>query len=378
MKPTERPAPEHDEETRRLMSLMQVRETNEWLPAATPTSDILRAATPDKAADEGYYGVPMLKRPLWHWHIALYFFFEGVSASAFLMATLADLFGGGRLRRLSRAGYYVSFFSILPCPPLLIADLGVPSRFHHMLRIFKPSSPMNLGAWSLAAYSIPLQMITLRRLADDTDIFPEWLRKLLRRLVPERLAGVLGIPCGLLMVAYPGVLLSTTSTPLWSKTRLLGALFSASSMSTGAAATGLTLALTGGHDDLSLAKLEKIETAASLCEGALLAGYLTTTGRLAKPLLKGKYLWHILLAGADVAAHLLPGKPAKKRRKGLLATVLRTALTLAGGLALKWAIVYAGRKSAADPEAARRASRPSKTATGWGPTRDGGSRNNPD
>ncbi|MEN3333455.1 MAG: hypothetical protein V7641_2820 [Blastocatellia bacterium] len=370
MKLTKPPSPERIEETQQPLSLFQIRDKNEWLPEATPTSDILKAAARGSVGEEGYYGVPMLKRPLWHWHIALYFFFEGVSAGAFLLASLADLFGGGQLRKLSRAGYTVSFLSILPCPPLLIADLGVPSKFHHMLRIFKPSSPMNLGAWSLAAYSIPLQMITLQHLAADTEIFPKAIQRLLLRLVPERLAGILGIPCALLMVSYPGVLLSTTSTPVWSRTRLLGALFSSSSMATGAAATSLALALAESVDHRAISKMEKIERLASLCEGVALAGYLITTGKAARPLLKGRYVWHIFLAGSAVAAQLLlPAKPARKRKRGLMSSLLRSALTLAGGLALKWAIVYAGRKSAEDPQAARDASRPSKAAPGWNKAR---------
>jgi len=35
---------------------------------------------------------------------------------------------------------------------LLIADLGRPERFHHMLRVAKPSSPMSVGTWILTAY----------------------------------------------------------------------------------------------------------------------------------------------------------------------------------------------------------------------------------
>ncbi len=35
---------------------------------------------------------------------------------------------------------------------LLVADLGRPTRFHHMLRVFKPTSPMNVGSWLLGAY----------------------------------------------------------------------------------------------------------------------------------------------------------------------------------------------------------------------------------
>jgi hypothetical protein len=46
--------------------------------------------------------------------------------------------------------------AFLPCPGLLIADLGRPDRFLYMLRVFKPSSPMNLGSWTLAPYSLVL------------------------------------------------------------------------------------------------------------------------------------------------------------------------------------------------------------------------------
>ncbi|HKP12396.1 MAG TPA: hypothetical protein VJZ91_09810, partial [Blastocatellia bacterium] len=120
-------------------------------------------------------------------------------------------------------------------------------------------------------------------------------------------------------------------------------------------------------------RLEKIERLASLCEGAALTGYLVSTGKAATPLLKGKYLAHTLLAGSAVASHLVPAGPSKKGKRGLLSIVLRSALTLAGGMALKWAIVYAGRKSAEDPQAARAATRPSKEAPGWGPTKTKGS-----
>src|SRR5205085_9322682 len=168
-----------------------------------------------------------------------------------------------------------------------------------------------------------------------------------------------------------GVLLSTTSTPVWGRTRLLGALFSCSSMVTGAAATSLALAFFGGDNRASLGMLEKIERLASLCEGAALTGYLVSTGKAAAPLLKGKYLAHGLLAGSAIAAHL-PAKPSKERKRGLMSIVLRSALTLAGGMALKWAIVYAGRKSAEDPQAARDATRPTKAAPGWGPAKGKG------
>ena len=35
---------------------------------------------------------------------------------------------------------------------LLIADLGRPERFLNMLRVFKPTSPLNIGSWVLSAF----------------------------------------------------------------------------------------------------------------------------------------------------------------------------------------------------------------------------------
>ena len=98
----------------------------------------------------------MLKAPTWEWHVAVYFFLGGASAGSFLFASLAELFGHGRFSAFSRNGYRAAFAAFLPCPGLLIADLGRPERFLHMLRVFKPSSPMNLGSWTLAAYSLVL------------------------------------------------------------------------------------------------------------------------------------------------------------------------------------------------------------------------------
>jgi formate-dependent nitrite reductase membrane component NrfD len=106
-------------------------------------------------------------------------------------------------------------------------------------------------------------------------------------------------------------------------------------------------------------------------EGATLAAYLTTAGDAAQPLMKGRYSWHLWL-GAVGAGMVLPtlmgiGGSSKKRRKSRTSTIIKSALTLAGGLALKLAITYAGKKSAMDVEAARNATRPGESAPGWGP-----------
>ena len=56
----------------------------------------------------------------------------------------------------------------------LVLDLGDPLRFHHMLRVFKPSSPMSLGTWCLSAYSLPLTLLV----ASDLFFPAAWVHTL--------------------------------------------------------------------------------------------------------------------------------------------------------------------------------------------------------
>jgi formate-dependent nitrite reductase membrane component NrfD len=358
--------------TQPALDLRQMRDVNEAPPRPTLAIKDVERPRPEVVTEEGYYGLPMLKRPTWGWQIAWYFFLEGVSSGALLTASLAELFGGERMKPAARASRRVAFLSFLPCPPLLINDLGDPSRFHHMLRVFKPSSPMNLGAWALTAYSLPLTLLAARQAASDLPL-PRRLREIIGKLAPSRPLDVMGIPFALAMMAYPGALLSTTSTPLWAKSRLLGALFASSSLNAGVAATRLALALGAGRENEALRRLGKVETAARIAEAVALAGYLATTGRASKPLTSGRQGW-LFWAGAVGAGLIAPAlirafKP-KRRKPSLGAKLLGSALTLAGSLALKWAVVHAGRDSADDWRSAQEAARPSRNAPGW--TRHGG------
>src|SRR5438477_1575570 len=118
-------------------------------------------------ARDAYKDVPILKQPTWNNEVAAYFFFGGVSAGSALVGSLAQVAGGARYKRLARTAHYVSFATFLPCPPLLIDDLGMPQRFHHMLRVFKPSSPMNLGSWALLLHGAGATVTVMRMLAGE-------------------------------------------------------------------------------------------------------------------------------------------------------------------------------------------------------------------
>jgi len=39
-----------------------------------------------------------------------------------------------------RVGYYLALLAIIPAPLFLVIDLGVPSRFLHMMMVAKPDA----------------------------------------------------------------------------------------------------------------------------------------------------------------------------------------------------------------------------------------------
>jgi formate-dependent nitrite reductase membrane component NrfD len=254
---------------------------------------------------------------------------------------------------------------MLPCAPLLIADLGRPSRFHHMLRLFKPSSPMNLGAWALTTHGAFATLTALRALAAKGKL-PVPGELLL--LVPEEVLGTAGLPSALTLGGYTGVLIGTTSVPVWSRSPLPGALFMACAFSTGAAAASLLSTLTGQDTSAERAALAPLGLAFGTTELAVLGAYIATSGKAAKPLFKGNAA--LLLAGAvagglgGMALELCGMRDPLRHR---LYSGLAAAATLLGGACLRWALVKAGHESAADREHTLESQPRTPSAPGWGP-----------
>jgi formate-dependent nitrite reductase membrane component NrfD len=304
---------------------------------------------------EGYYGLPMLKRPLWGWEIAFYFFCEGISSGTYILATLADVCGGGRYPGLIRNARYIAFATVLPCPPLLIADLGRPERFHHMLRIVKLRSPMSLGAWALLGFSQPVALLALVQFAG-------------LGFIPARALSLAGLPFAFFMLAYPGVLLSTTSIPIWARTRWLGALLGSSSMATAASALAIATALDSKSHEGTREVIHRIEGFAHTAEALALAGYVATAGPAARPLTRGRYSG-MFRFGAFAVGIVVPAIITVTRRKrGRASTIASGLLTLTGALALKWSVVHAGRDSAEDGAINREATRADAGNAGWMPS----------
>lgn len=306
--------------------------------------------------NRSYYDLPILKASQWTWMVPVYFVAGGLSGGAYVIARLADRCGGPKLRSLSRTATFLSVGSLSICPPLLIFDLGDPKRFYNMLRIWKPISPMNVGSWTLTAFSGAVGIALLREL-------PIGKNRLLRAATaPIDLAG---IPLALMMTGYTGVLLSTTSTPIWTQNQWLGPLFTTSAFELACGAMSLCLEVTGKLDAASTAAIHPVSNLARAATVVSLGGYLASAGSSAKSLTHGRYAGHIW-GGAIACGLVLPpilelaAKRQRKRGKERAARKLSVAasvLSLAGGFALKWAITSAGHASGRDPEAARKSSR---------------------
>jgi len=337
------------------------------VPAALPP-DMGTAVTPrapsanpvDPHAEPSYYDVSMLKAPLWKWEIASYFFLGGMSAGAFLIARMAERFGGKEFADVTRAASYVAGATVIACPPLLIHDLGDPKRFHHMLRVWKPTSPMNLGTWALTTYSGAAAASVMREYLRGRNLPPQ-SRSALSRMTGATLLAVhdaAGIPLALLVAGYTGVLLSSSSNPLWCQNPWLGALFSAGAVATGASATDLALALGGtSPDDPSRRALNKINTLAHVAEAVTLGGFIKHAGDKAQPLTRGAMKKHHYAAiGGIIASELLKHMPAPRGVRKWT-SVLGSVAGLAGGFALRWAMVHGGQEAGSDPRQARRISR---------------------
>lgn len=305
--------------------------------------------------EPSYYDYPVLKTPFWSWEIIWYFFFGGLAAGCYVIASIASLFGSQEDRIVVRTGYYLSLLALLPCPPLLIKDLGRPERFLNMLRIFKFKSPMSMGVWGLLTFSLFSGITAAIQAARDGLLGKWWGARLLAAL-PQKLIALPGTGFGVFLGGYTGVLLTATSVPLWSRSKLLGGIFVTSAISTGTALVSLIVRLTGAPAH-TLHKLERLEWVAMLVEIVELLSFLRGAGRAARPLVgtapteHGATFWRFMFGGGLVLPWLLQtfsllGMRSSKRRSGR--GIIISLLVLLGGYFLRRTMIEAGKTSSQD------------------------------
>jgi formate-dependent nitrite reductase membrane component NrfD len=164
-------------------------------------------------AEKGYYGIPLLKEPQWTKEVPLYFFAGGTVGAAAVIASIARHFSGAE--DLARSARWMAAAGALISPALLTSDLGRPSRFLNMLRVFKLQSPMSVGAWTLTAFS------SVAAAAAFAGFVREKVSDRWPIIVVENASEMLAAATGLVMSSYTGVLIGATVIPVWNKTSAL-------------------------------------------------------------------------------------------------------------------------------------------------------------
>ncbi|HVR96584.1 MAG TPA: NrfD/PsrC family molybdoenzyme membrane anchor subunit [Thermoanaerobaculia bacterium] len=290
-----------------------------------------------EAGDPTYYDRPVLKETVWIWAVPAYFYVGGTAGAAAVLGGAAQVLGGEEMRGLVHRCRWIAAAGGAVSTVLLIYDLGRPERFLNMLRVFRPTSPMSVGSWVLAAAaSCTAGSAVLSRREGFLGGLGD-------------LAGLSAALLGMPLAGYTAVLVSNTAVPLWqSARRSLPPLFVASSISGAASLFGLLPLELTPRERKVVDRFGTLGKAVDLAAMAAVEHEAGQVEQVAKPLREGLSgtLWKAAgaLTAASLALSLLPGRSkAKRRAAGVLGT--------AGAVALRFAVFHAGKASARDPRA---------------------------
>jgi uncharacterized membrane protein YdcZ (DUF606 family) len=272
-----------------------------------------------------YYDAPVIKEPVWTWEIPWYFWTGGIAGGSAVLAGMATV---ARRPELADVARRVAVTALAPSPALLVMDLGRPERFHHMLRVFKPTSPMSVGSWTLLAFS---------GAQGGAWVLAElgWFPRL--RALADVAAGVLGT----VMATYTAVLFSDTAVPVWHEARReLPLVFAAGAATSAGAATWLV-----AGDEVGAAA-HRLAVGAGVAELGLIEGMRRRLGELGEPYERDDAGAYARAAKWLTATGVALSAVGRGRR---VVRALGAGALLAGALCERWAVYRAGFISARDP-----------------------------
>src|SRR3954471_2752072 len=251
-----------------------------------------------------YYGRPVIKEPVWTPEIPIYFFTGGLAGASAGLAFVARLTGRKKLARAATAN---AFAGVAVSPLLLISDLGKPTRFLNMLRVFKVTSPMSVGSWIISAEG---GLLAVTAAHEFLGFFPKPLARL-----AEGLAALFGMP----LATYTAALIANTSVPAWHEGRreLPFAFAGGSAMAAGGAAGILA------GDEASPPR--RLAILGALTEATAMELLKHSKGKAAEPYSAGqawKFEKATMACAAGGGALLLVAEVRNSRRLGLLGSLL--------------------------------------------------------
>ena len=276
---------------------------------------------------DSYYGQPIINPPVWEERdIAGYLFAGGLAGASSILAAGAELTGRPRLARRSKLGAAAALAVSLAA---LVHDLGRPGRFVNMLRVFKPTSPMNMGSWLLGAYG---PLVGAAVASDVLGRAPRAGR------AAATGAGLLGAPVS----TYTAALIANTAVPAWHEGhRELPFLFAGSAATAGA---GLALIAAPRSENEPAVRMAVLGAGAELIGERLLERRL---GLVAETLHEGTAGKRLRAAKALTAFGALCAAAFSRRSRP--AAALSGACLLAGSALTRFGLFAAGMASAEDP-----------------------------
>jgi formate-dependent nitrite reductase membrane component NrfD len=283
-----------------------------------------------------YYGRPVIKEPVWEpVDVPSYLFFGGLAGASSVLAAGSQLSGH---RELARVAKVTALGAISLSAVALIHDLGRPSRFVNMLRVFKPSSPMSMGSWLLAGYG---PVAAAAAVSEMTGILPA------AGTAATLGAGLLG-PA---IATYTAALICDTAVPAWHQGyREMPYLFAGSASG---AAGGLGLLAVRPADASPARKLAVVGAVTELVAKQLLIRRLAATPGLesshglAEPYEQGR-AGAVLRAAEILTVAGLAGAVLGRRRRAVSALV--GVSLLAASALTRYGVFEAGLASARDPK----------------------------
>jgi hypothetical protein len=292
-----------------------------------------------EAEFRSYYGRPIVREPTWKYDIPAYLFTGGLAAGSALLGVGGDATGRPALRRVGRLA---AVGALGASAYFLVNDLGRPQRFHHMLRVAKPTSPMSMGTWILTGFGTAAGVAAAGELAGYLP--RRGVLGVASRVLPPagRLGGIAAAGLAPALATYTAVLLADTALPSWHEAYpQLPFVFAGSALASGAG-IGLIAAPTA-----QAGPARRMAMAGALLELAGAHRVETRLGLLSEPYRTGR-AGRLLRTGRALTAAGVAGALLGRRSRVLSA--LSGAALLAASVATRFGIFAAGVASARDPK----------------------------
>lgn len=282
--------------------------------------------------------------PDWGWLIVGYLFIGGIVGGCFFLAAMLHLAGGPADRPIVHAGYVLAMLGAMVCGILLVVDLSRPLRFWHMLiqsntglPMFKAWSPMSVGSWAFAAFSLFATVAAVGAWAEARR--PGSRLSSVARGWPGAAIAAVGGALALFVAGYSGVMFSVTNRPLWGDSAWLGGLFLSSAAATAVALLVIVALWRGGGQHSTLQWLQRIGGAALAVNLLFLIAFVVSLGAAARGLAG---VWGWVLAAVLVGGVLVPlvMQSGTRAVHGTPRLFVAAALVMVGGFLLRTVIVF--------------------------------------